>query len=479
MWLAAALLAGCTPEQEFQKQYPEAAVVPEVLDFGEVPVDYSVTGYATVTNSGLVALNLGELGLNDSEGVFAIGEHATQAERDVAIEIPVTFTPRQYTSYTSALTIPTDDPDNPTLLVTVTGVGVEAPTPDILVDPLALDFGTVPANGVGTLYFSIENEGDGTLVLDTLTQDGAGAFVVVGDVAGQSLAPGGSTLVVVNYLPTQDAGDHGSLRLASNDPDEPEVVITLVGNGGGDFEYPVAVIDAPATSNPRETITLDGTGSYDPNGLEPLTYEWSLVDAPRGADVAIQDPTNLDTAYLQADLAGTYTVELRVTNSVGLVGAPARADIEVIPQEALHVELTWNTGAADMDLHLVRGGGVLFQNPDDCNYCNPTPDWGTVAVMVDNPDHVLDDLGGYGPEEIIIDEPVDDTYAVRVHYFTQWGDGDVTATVNIWTYGSLELSTSRVMGYNDVWEVALVDFPSGLPYEESTDLYTTSVRTCY
>lgn len=471
MWLAA-----CDNDQGLQKQYPAASATPEVLDFGEVAVDYSAVGYVEVVNSGRAVLELGAPNLTGDGGAFTLGELPETLNADERAELDVTFLPSQLATYTATLAIPTNDPEHPSLPVTLTGVGVEVPTPDIEVEPLSLDFGMVDPGDAETSWVTVSNEGDGPLTVGSMSQGGSGAFSVVGDLGGFTLAPDQSTNVVVVYAPTTGLGDNGTLTLSSDDPVDPEVVVTLLGNGGGDFEYPVAVIDGPATATPRETLALDGSGSYDPNGYEPLTFSWSVVSVPEGSGATFTDD-GTDHAWLTTDLAGDYRVELRVENTVGLQSAPAVYEVEAIPTDELHVELTWNTSAADLDLHLLTSAGELFVNPYDCNYCNQNPDWGTSADA-DDPTLAIDDLYGYGPENIVIPAPADDYYYVKVHYFGDNGDDTVVATVMVYTYGELRGEYSRVLDRDDVWDVAEVRWPEGGVLEQSTDLYSPTIREC-
>ena len=60
------------------------------------------------------------------------------------------------------------------------------------------------------------------------------------------------------------------------------------------------------------------------------------------------------TTKLWADAVGPYEVDLTVTNAIGVTSAPARCLIDAVPSERVHVELTWNTASADMDLHLAQ-----------------------------------------------------------------------------------------------------------------------------
>jgi len=340
-----------------------------------------------------------------------------------------------------------------------------------------VDFGSTMPGTPAVRWFTVTNRGDDDLRISGTTQSGSGTFTVEGSIDGDALPPGQSSQVIVIYNPTALTGDNGSLVIESDDPDEPSVTVTFLGNGGGDFDYPVAVIDGPATAVPRETLTLDGSDSYDPAGYTPLTYHWTLEEVPEGSAAGDVFLLQTDQAFLQTDLAGDYAVTLQVENTLGILSAPARYRVTAIPEEQLHVELSWNTPAADLDLHLLNGEGSFFINPDDCNWCNRTPRWGE-SGSGDDPRLDIDDLYGYGPENINVDTPAEDTYAVKVHYFEDNGDGDVVATVKIYTYGILQGRFSKILRRNQVWDVADIRWPDGAVLEGTSSPYTAPRRGC-
>jgi hypothetical protein len=67
------------------------------------------------------------------------------------------------------------------------------------------------------------------------------------------------------------------------------------------------------------TVVLDGTSSRDPEGL-PLTYTWSLIAQPVGADPAVVrlQGTSAPRVTLLADFPGTYVVGLKVRDPGGV-----------------------------------------------------------------------------------------------------------------------------------------------------------------
>ena len=107
-----------------------------------------------------------------------------------------------------------------------------------------------------------------------------------------------------------------------------------------------------------EGATWLGRESYDPNDLA-ITYEWSLVYRPDGSAVEMPagSMTESDRAGFMTDLAGEYVGRLVVTNTDGVRSDPCEVTLEAEPAEALWVEMFWENGGDDMDLHLLTPEG--------------------------------------------------------------------------------------------------------------------------
>jgi hypothetical protein len=465
IWL---VLACKGPETNVNELEPVMAVDAESVDFGDVVVDTTGTYELGIQNVGRAPLTV-SLAIGGTDAA-QFSTDTTDAVIDAGdrLDVPLHFDPTTYVISTATLTIESDDPEAPTTEVPLTGRGVAAPTPDIDLDKLALDFGTLAANSQATQLFTVQNVGTDDLVLGTVQAEGSGAFVLSTEPSHQVIAAGGSLPVVVSYQPSTDDGDHGTLTIPSNDPDEPEVVVQLLGNGGGDAVYPVAAIDCPGESAPPQWIDLDGSDSFDPQGLEPLTYAWRVAQRPSGSQGALDDDNHVTTS-LFTDVAGTYDVELAVTNTSGVRSAPARCTIDAIPADELHIELTWDGASSDLDLHLRPLGNDLFDRPGDCTWCNANTSWG---ARLD-----LDDTSGLGPENINVLTPANGTYIVAVHYFEDDGDAAVTATVRVYTYGTLAATMTHELSRNEVWTVGQVNWPDGTLGSIDT-IETATAREC-
>jgi hypothetical protein len=68
------------------------------------------------------------------------------------------------------------------------------------------------------------------------------------------------------------------------------------------------------SSYPRGmTVTLDGSGSFDPDG-DALTYQWSIVQHPFGSTAEPADAQAATTTFL-LDTFGTYRLQLQVSDA--------------------------------------------------------------------------------------------------------------------------------------------------------------------
>lgn len=77
---------------------------------------------------------------------------------------------------------------------------------------------------------------------------------------------------------------------------------------------PVANAGGNQSSVVGDTVSLDGSGSFDAN-LDPLTYRWSIVSAPDGSMATLSSTASVQTS-LTPDLPGTYVVSLVVNDGL-------------------------------------------------------------------------------------------------------------------------------------------------------------------
>jgi hypothetical protein len=81
---------------------------------------------------------------------------------------------------------------------------------------------------------------------------------------------------------------------------------------------PIAVAGPDQTTAPGATVTLDGSGSSDPENQVPLTYTWSQTS---GTPVALSSPATAITTFTAPEVPATMTFSLQVCDSAAACAA--------------------------------------------------------------------------------------------------------------------------------------------------------------
>lgn len=156
---------------------------PKFVRFGEVPAGESVTKRIAVVNRGIDPLTISDAVLGGTSQEFSITfeENAsppTVVETNGDFLIDVQYGPVDLGTDRGTITLTTDDPDDPTWEIALTG---NDPTPCIDVAPDPVDFGELAAGTAGMQQVTLLNCSR-TLGLEVtsiaLADDGGGTFTV-------------------------------------------------------------------------------------------------------------------------------------------------------------------------------------------------------------------------------------------------------------------------------------------------------------
>jgi len=283
---------------------------------GNIPFANTIVGTPAVAEN-LTIQNLGQVdltglklsieGSNPSD--FTVDSLATTTLAPSAgTAFKITFKPTATGARRATLNITSNDPDEPSFLLNLTGTGIVIP--DITV---AAADGTNLQDGAATAAFGnsilgstgttvswmIGNNGTASLTGIAATIDGSHASdFTVTTVPPTTLTIGATAAIKVTFKPSAAGTRTASLRIASNDPDENPFDISLSGTGVAVPE--IAVLKAGVTD------LVDGTSSlpFGSANLGTTTAAETLV---------IKNLGTANLAGLAVSLSGANTADFKLT----------------------------------------------------------------------------------------------------------------------------------------------------------------------
>jgi hypothetical protein len=118
---------------------------------------------------------------------------------------------------------------------------------------------------------------------------------------------------------------------------------------------PVANAGTSQTVHAGSLVTLDGSGSADPDGNLPLTYKWRFVSKPATSTATLSDDSIVNPTFV-ADTwgAGDWVVELVVTDDLGAKSAPVTVTFSTSNSAP--------TAAAGEDQAIIEVGSIVNLN---------------------------------------------------------------------------------------------------------------------
>lgn len=184
------------------------------------------------------------------------------------------------------------------------------------------------------------------------------------------------------------------------------------------------------TAPPLQLYVLDGPAVLGTTGTG---WNWTLRAPPNSGVRGVAAPTSARTTFTP-DVSGDYLVSVTFTDDKG--NTQGCSWIVHVRGKGLRVEMRWDTfGSVDVDLHLHRAGSTAnwCNNADTCYYSNcagafNSVNWGYPASSgldcpggtgtCNNPRLDLDNISGFSPENINLDNPRDgDTFRVMSHMY--------------------------------------------------------------
>ncbi|MDP7113536.1 MAG: choice-of-anchor D domain-containing protein, partial [Myxococcota bacterium] len=342
-WLAGAavilLTIGCPTEGTLGPEdgVPRIEVVPAAIDFGVVELGSLEERALEIANTGDGPLEVQSVVLVDGGGPFTVPAFSGDLEGGAAVTLTVSMQAGDVGPAADTIRIQSDDPEQPLVEVALVLEDVTVDeVPGIEWTPASLTWDELPLGEAEIKTVTVTSVGTGDLAIDGVelsAESSADFSLAAGDVP-DSLAPGESFTVDVEFAPSDEGQDEGALLLHSDDPETPEATIPL---SGGLLPQPDIEIIPDA---------LD-FGSMD-------------VGLSASDSAVIHNLGQLDLSLGNLYLTGSTDFSLEIDPSTDVLG----------PGEIAHIQIGWNPTVAGMAY------GTIYVPSDD-------PDESVVVITLE------------------------------------------------------------------------------------------------
>ena len=248
---------------------PSIALVQESVSLGEIEVGNRITETFTIDNSGTGPLTVTDIrsdiaGITFSETQFTVPAGQSRV-------ITVTFNPQSEGAITGTIDILSDDPENATISLTLTGSVTAIPVPSIALIRESVSLGEIEVGNRITETITIDNSGTGPLTVTDIRSDIAG---ITFSETQFTVPAGQSHVITVTFDPQSEGAITGTIDIQSDDPENATISLTLTGSvtgplkrsdfdESGKIDFSDFLLFAQAFGTANEKFDLDNSGSVD------------------------------------------------------------------------------------------------------------------------------------------------------------------------------------------------------------------------
>ncbi len=248
----------------------DAAVTPPMAAFGDQPIgSTSSTTSINISNLGNVALTY-SLAESDPDGQFNVTLPCTSSCPAIAAggtsaqAIVVSFAPTSPGPKTANIVLTSNDPDNPTIMIPLSGFG-GAPHATATLSG-AMNFGAIDVGSTGMAKtVTITNDGNRPLTISSAALTAANASWTIEANGTGPVAVGATRVFTINCAPQVHGSLNATFRVASNSlPDNAviDTALTCTGNRGlltlNDTDHDFGGVIVGQTRDQAFTITNGG-----------------------------------------------------------------------------------------------------------------------------------------------------------------------------------------------------------------------------
>ncbi len=332
---------------------PDIEVRPTSIDFGDVLIGTEKPVTVTIRNVGADVLGVADVGFaprTSFDFKFVSGPEAIDLLPNAEARVVIAFRPSGIARRTGSLRVLSDDPNEGSVTIPLVGTGVAEPEPDIEVEPLARDFGSVTIGASLALDVTVRNVGSADLAVSGFELANGSSGFQLSSSGGRTLSPGEGHDISVVFSPLSVATASDTLRVRSDDPDEPVINVALSGSG---IDALIArVVVAPERLDFGDVIV----GTFVTErvvvrsvGTAPLEIASLVLDSNSSLDFVLSDVVSEESVRLDPE----EEIVVDVTYTPSAPGSDSGA-----------IKLTTNDAAASSLTVSLAGTGLAAPPPE-------------------------------------------------------------------------------------------------------------------
>ncbi|MCB9649085.1 MAG: choice-of-anchor D domain-containing protein [Deltaproteobacteria bacterium] len=433
-WGLLLLASGCQGEPGFVRVEGRSFFTPATLDFEVRALDEAHELTTVLRNASADRIQVTDIRFEPPQEVYAaLVEDGTLRGQTLApgqvVEITLVYRPVAEGTYDATMVVTAGNLDLPLEIpLEIKAEARRVPPARPEVSPGEVHFALTELGRDAVQAVQVKNAGELTGILAqvvgrapfTVTMPGGGAL----SLPSVPLGPGETLDLEIHYQPTAPGLAQDDLRFTMSSGES--VTVAVVGEAvtPGTLACDSTVVELgaiPRGERRRQAVRCEATGG--PYTVETVRLAdgsaryFSLIPEQ---PVMVQGVLQFEVEFDGVGLPGHYdgAVEIlplhRQRTQIALT-----ADVAPPPTGTadLEVELIWNTGNSDFDLHLVRDAGRPFESGRDCFFEDKNPDWGTAGYPGDDPLLTTDDVNGFGPEYVSFLYAPEGTYDLWVQFY--------------------------------------------------------------
>lgn len=206
-------------------------------NYGNVTVGTSATWNMTVQNTGTAALVVDSIIFPHNFPVHTTAVLPLNIPVGQSANIPLIYQPLSAGALNGVIQISSNDPVNPLVNVTLTGVGV-INGPFIYLPEGSYNYGTIRTNATKKWKMAVKNTGNAMLTLSGIQISNSNFYLEDPNTFPVNISPLDTAFFNVWFHPSQGIQYSATLSITSNSPSQNPLVVSLSG-AGLDGDYPI------------------------------------------------------------------------------------------------------------------------------------------------------------------------------------------------------------------------------------------------